>query len=333
MNKIEIIKELRALTLAGMADCKACCEEAEYDILKAAELIKQRGLAQTARNASKTASEGSMFVFTDPSNKSVLGIELNSQTDFSAKTPEFISLGQDIVSSLSTLPNLETFSGDLSTIKDKDGRSLEDRRQELMGSTKENIVLRRWFKEETGEKDNSRVFSYLHGNGRIFSFVSIQGADKAMIETPEFIALGENIAMQIAAMNPTYLSSDLIPDAEKTKQEEIFKAQLKEEGKPEIAWSKILPGKMKKYEAEISLTAQESVFSPKKSIQQVMDETAKALGNAGSIKVLSFIRAEVGEGIEKEKQADYAEEIGKMTGLSSLGAREELNHLLPKALN
>jgi elongation factor Ts len=322
MNKIELIQKLRTLTLAGMSDCKSCLEEANYDLDKSIELIKQRGLAQTARNSSKTASEGSMFVFADPSNKIVLGVELNSQTDFSSKTPEFISLGQDIVSSLSSLPNLQTFSGDLSTIKDKDGRSLEDRRQEVMQKTKENIVLRRWFKEETGEKDNSRVFSYLHGNGRLFSFASIQGHDKTMIETPEFITLGENIAMQIAAMNPTYLSPDLIPDAEKTKQEEIFKAQLKEEGKPEIAWSKILPGKMAKYCSEIALLPMNSVFSEKKTVQQAIDETAKALGNAGSIKVLSFIRAEVGEGIEKEKQADYAEEIGKMTGLKS---EKELN--------
>jgi elongation factor Ts len=319
MDKLALIKDLRTATLAGMNDCKLALTEAEWDFNKAVDLVKARGLAQTARNAQKVAAEGRVVIHFDHAQDATM-IEINSNTDFTAGSEEFLTFCQKVGEELGST-DLTQFQGDLSTITTSDQKTtLESLRQELMAKTKENIVVRRWFVEEVFG-DNRRVFDYIHSsNSKLGVLLSLEGPDAASIATPEFEEFGNNVAMQIAAMNPLAVSIDQISQEEKDRQKAIFETQLKEAGKPEAAWAKIIEGKTKKWQSEVCLLDQEAVFlsdGSKKTIRVLSDELAKQLGGeAGSVKILSFNRCQVGEGIEKPKEEDYAQEIGKMAGLA-----------------
>jgi elongation factor Ts len=307
----ELIKELRTRTSAGMADCKAALVEAEWDIDKAQDLVKARGLAQTSRNAGKVASEGRVVVF--GSKDSATMTEVNSNTDFTAGSPDFVAFSENVGNTLAHT-DLAAFSGNLNELS-FDGRTLEELRQELAGKTKENIVVRRWMREEVSG-DNRRVFSYLHSNNKLAVLVSVEAPSKETAETNDFVEFSNNVAMQIAAMNPLAVSVDKLSQEECDRQKGIFETQLKEAGKPEASWSKIVEGKTRKWHSDVVLLEQESVLHPKTSVQAVAEELSKKLcGETGKVKVLNFLRCQVGEGIEKAPQEDYGAEISKMTGV------------------
>jgi elongation factor Ts len=296
----ELIKELRARTSAGMADCKAALVEAEWDIDKAQDLVKARGLAQTARNASKVASEGRVSLYGNTL------VEVNSNTDFTAGSPDFIAFAELAAKTLGEA-DLAAFSGDLNTLS-VSGKSLEEHRQEVAGKTKENIVLRRWMREEVSG-DNRTVFSYVHSNNKLGVLLSMEAPTKEDLDNDEFRDFGNNLAMQIAAMNPLAVSSDKLSQADRDRQQAIFETQLKEQGKPEASWGKIIEGKNRKWYSEICLLDQESVFCSKTSVKQLVDQLSLKLG--GPVKILNFMRMVVGEGIEKEPQ-DLAADVAQM---------------------
>jgi elongation factor Ts len=318
MDKMQLIKDLRSATLAGMNDCKQALEEASFDFEKAVDLVKARGLAQTARNSNKVAMEGRMVINFDHAQEATM-VEINCNTDFTAGSQEFLDFCQSVGEVMSET-DLVAFSGDFSQILHKPETSLETLRQELMVKTKENIVVRRWVVEEVFG-DNRRVFNYLHSNNKLGVLLSLEAPDEASIALPEFEEFGNNVAMQIAAMNPLAISIDQISQEDKDRQKAIFQQQLREAGKPEASWGKIIEGKTKKWQSEVCLLDQEAVFlsdGSKKTIRVLADELAKTLGGtAGSVQILNFVRMVVGEGIEKPQEEDYAQEIGKMTGLSS----------------
>ena len=304
MSSIELIRELRALTSAGMKDCKDALQEAGDDLQKAVDIIKVKGLAISDGRSGRVAAEGLVTII-NPDNATPVQImmEVNCQTDFVANSETF----KNFVSYAAT-ELMHCFQ----TGSVFDPSVVEDARKETVAATKENIVVRRWWVEESGDVSKILVFPYLHSNNKIGVLVTLQAPSFEARNDPEFHALGADLAMQIAAMNPLAVSPDRIPADEKDRQRAIFETQLKEENKPQKMWEKILEGKFRKWNTEVCLLEQESVVVPKTSVAQVIKNVGTKLG--GEVKVVNFFRCQVGEGIEK-KQDDLAAEVSKMTGV------------------
>lgn len=299
MSNTEMIKELRALTQAGMKDCREALEEAGWDLQKAVDIVKVKGLNIADGRSGRVASDGRVDIAID--NTLGVMVEVNCQTDFVANSKEFARFVQD------TKHKLYERTKDCLTF---DASDVEEERKKVVAITKENVVVRRWWVEESLDP-TVKVFAYQHSNNKIGVLLSLQAPSKAVIDSTEFQTLGEELAMQVAAMNPIAVSSDRINFTDVERQRAIFETQLKEEGKPQAMWARIMEGKMRKWNTEVCLLEQESVVVPKTSVKQVIKNVGTKLG--GEITVVNFLRCQVGEGI-KTKKDNLAEEVAKMTG-------------------
>lgn len=299
MTNTDLIKELRAITSAGMKDCKEALQEAAWDLQKAIDIVKTKGLNIADGRSGRVASEG-LVVITSDSPRLASMIEINCQTDFVANSRDF----KLFAAYAGSILHGKAIAAAIFTVDE-----VEDVRKIVVATTKENVVVRRWFAEES-LSPIVRVFSYLHSNHKIGVLLTLQAPSEAMVDDPSFIALGDDLAMQVAAMNPMAVSSDRLTLEEVSRQRTIFETQLKELNKPEASWSKIMEGKMRKWNSEVCLLEQESVIIPKSMVKQVIDAVGTKLG--GEISVVNFVRCQVGEGIEK-KQDNLAEEVAKLT--------------------
>jgi len=187
-------------------------------------------------------------------------------------------------------------------------KSVDAVRQELIAKTGENCVVRRWAALEAKEA-NGFVHAYVHAGGKLAVLIHAAGPGA---KSPDLTAFVDNVAMQVAAMNPMVVRKDEITKATIDKQNEIFAAQLKEEGKPEQAWPKILDGKLVKWFTEVTLLGQDNVWDPPAgTIDRIRLELGKKLG--GDVNIQAFVRFSLGEGIERAKE-DLAEEVAKTIG-------------------
>jgi elongation factor Ts len=186
---------------------------------------------------------------------------------------------------------------------------VEDARKAVVSTTKENIVVRRFWAEQSGRPETVKVFSYVHSNSKIGVLLSLLAPSVEAANDPAFTALGEDLAMQVAAMSPLGVSVDRLPAEDVARQKAIFETQLQEMNKPQQAWPKIMEGKMRKWNTEVCLLEQESVVVPKTTVKDVIKSVGLKLG--GEITVVNFLRCQVGEGIEK-KTDNLAEEVAKM---------------------
>lgn len=303
MNNTDMIKELRALTQAGMKDCKESLEEAGWDLQKAVDLVKKKGLNVVSGREGKVASEGMVAVSQGGPCQSVALVEVNCQTDFVAKNTDFVKFTHYTVDTIANISSSgSVFSVDL----------VESLRQNLVMTTKENVVVRRWWFQEA-LSPNARVFTYVHSNGKIGVLLTLLASSEEIAKSTSFSDLGNDLAMQIAAMNPLAISVDhLLPD-DVNRQKSIFQAQLVDLKKPQAAWPKIMEGKLNKWYSEVCLLNQESITAtnPKTTVAQLI---TKISGQSNEIKVVSFIRCQVGEGIEKPIN-NFVDEISKMSGV------------------
>lgn len=298
MSNTELIRELRALTSAGMKDCKDALEESSWDLQKAVDIVKAKGLSVVSGRAGKVASEGAVTVWHFA--EGVAMAEVNCQTDFVANSPDFKGFAQNVTREVAeAITSGKAFSPDM----------VEQERQAVVSTTKENVVVRRWWVEQPVVSAHVVTHSYVHSNGKIGVLVTLQAPSADAAKDSAFRELGEDLAMQIAAMNPVAVDADRIPQDEKDRQKAIFEMQLKEENKPEKMWEKIMEGKFRKWNTEVCLLEQESVVIPKTTVRQVIKNVGTKLG--GEIQVVNFVRCQVGEGIEK-KQDNLAEEVSKM---------------------
>ena len=295
MNNTELIKELRALTQAGMKDCKEALEEAGWDLQKAVDIVKVRGLNIADGRTGRVASEGLVDIVSCGPHLKIM-VEVNCQTDFVANSPDF----RKFVTYTSSVLSQKLGAFQVSDV--------EERRQTIVATTKENVVVRRWWVEEA-QDPTVKVFSYLHSNNKIGVLLTIKAPTEEAVKSADFKQLSEDLAMQVCAMNPLAVSPDRLSEEEKTRQGMIFKTQLAEEKKPEKMWDKILEGKFRKWNTEVCLLEQESVVVPKTTVKQVIKNLETKLG--GEIQIVNFVRCQVGEGIEK-KQDNLAEEVAKM---------------------
>jgi elongation factor Ts len=235
-------------------------------------------------------------------------VEVNCQTDFVANSEGFANFAEQVGVSLGSM-DLFNFGGDLTQIS-LGKQTLEERRKEECAATGENVVVRRWAVEEVSS-ENATVASYVHSNNKIGVAVSFEASDAKVLSMPIVQETMSNVAMQIAAMNPVSVSRDRVASEELDRQRAIFETQLRDANKPEAAWSKIIEGKFNKWFTEVCLLDQESVMVAKKSVGTVVSELGKELGC--DLKILSFVRLQVGEGIEK-KTENLAEAVAAAIG-------------------
>jgi elongation factor Ts len=301
MSKSDLLKELRIRTQAGMKDCHDALREANDDLEKAVDIIKTKGKNIVSGRENKVASEGLIVAGHIGSDKTIGMIEVNCQTDFVSRSPDFRAYADD---SFNMLLNSHLQGKPL----DVNSQMAVDLRTDIIAKTKENCVVRRWWVEEVSS-DTCKTFLYIHNGGKLGVILSLQAPSAEAAVTPEFAALGLDLAMQVAAMNPLAVSSERLSPDLIERQKGIFETQLQELNKPPATWAKILDGKFTKWYTEVCLLNQESVVVPKTTVNQVVKNAAVKLG--GEVQIINFIRAEVGEGLEK-KQDNLAEEVAKL---------------------
>lgn len=303
---LSMVKELRERTHAGMSACKEALGEAGGDLDKAVEILMKKGTIKAADRAGKVATEGEVRAWISPDKKRGVVVEVNCQTDFVSRGDDFRGFVGKVVEVASTLKK-----GD-DILKAKLGdATVEDVRAQMVGKTGENTVVRRW-DSVSSDGAGGYVQSYVHMGGKIGVLLAAEAPSADAVKNPDFTAFIDNCAMQIAAMGPTVVDKSQVAAADIEKQKDIYKAQLKEEGKPEAAWPKIIEGKVAKWFTEVTLLGQDNVWAPGEgSIDKLRQELGKKLG--GEVKLLSFVRFELGAGIEK-KSDDLAAEVAKLTG-------------------
>ena len=297
------VQALRERTNVGMMDCKNALVEADGDMEKAIDILREKGLATAAKKSGRVAAEGVIGVYSEE-NASAL-IELNCETDFVGNGPEFKALANQIAKTVVVNKPADLEALLAGTIADGT-LSVEDSIQELFLKLRENLQLRRFVLVE------GTAVSYIHGGGSVGVLVSF---DTDAADNDEFIAMGKNIAMQVAAMNPTYLDAESVPAEVIEKEKAINLVQMNDDpkmaNKPEQVKEKIIEGKIKKFYTEVCLLDQTFVRSDlfEGSVKGYVADVAKKLG--ANIKITGFNRFAKGEGIEK-KSDDFAAEIASM---------------------
>jgi elongation factor Ts len=300
------VKELRDRTQAGLNDCKSALVEAAGDMEKAVEVILKKGLAKSAKRAGSVATEGEVAVQVAADGKSGVIAEVNIQTDFAARNEDF----KKFVANVIALSTRAATGADLGAEAYPGGGTLEDARKALVGKLGENITVRRWGRLQIDGPGS--VLSYVHMGGKIGVLLAVRTNTPELAKKPEVIKFVEDAAMQIAAMAPLHLAGSEVPEAAKTKQAEIFEAQMREMEKapPEKQWPKIIEGKVQKWVTEITLLEQPSVIEADKTVDQLRQAVSKAAG--GTVDLVGFIRYQLGEGVEAPKGPDFADEVAKM---------------------
>lgn len=290
MKKINIedIKKLREITSAGLMEVKKALDYAEGDFDKAIKWLRENGLAKAAKKADRIAAEGAIFIL-NIKNKVII-LELNSETDFVAQNKFFLEFGDKLANYIAN-SNLE--GNQLEKLKEKifDNEKIDEKIKFLAAKLGEKINLRRFY---VLDFKDYQVASYLHINKRIGVVVVAKNVDQNLLK---------DIAMQIAAMNPEYLNLSEIPAAKKSEEYQIAKKDLKNtlENKPKEIQEKIINGRVNKILSETVLEEQAFVKDNSKKVKQLLGKDAK---------LITFIRYEVGEGIEK-KVENFKEEVMK----------------------
>ncbi|WP_161877919.1 translation elongation factor Ts [Alkalibacterium sp. MB6] len=278
------VKELRDKTGVGMMDAKKALVETNGDMDAAIDYLREKGVSKAAKKADRIAAEGLANVYTEGNIAAIA--EINSETDFVSKNEKFQNLVKDITK---TVADNKPASVEDALELDMGGDSMSSVITEATTTIGEKITLRRF---AVLEKTEGEVFGdYEHMGGRIAVLTHVEGSD---------VSVARDVAMHIAAINPKYITRDDVPQETRDHELNILKEQAKNEGKPENIVEKMVQGRLNKWLAEVSLVDQPFVKDSDKTVGQYLKE------NNASIK--SFIRYEVGEGIEKRSE-DFAAEV------------------------
>ena len=280
-----LVKDLRERTGAGMMDCKRALTETNGDMEAAIDLMRTSGAAKAAKKSGRVAAEGLVKVNISDDNKTATILEVNSETDFVTKGDDFINF----VNTLGELA-LKTKPADIEEFLNQaldNGDSLDKAREDIVAKVGENVSIRRVI---TVTVDSGVIGAYKHGE-RIAVLAVLEGGDEA---------LAKDIAMHVAATRPECVTEDQLDAALLEREKAIFVEQARESGKPDNIIEKMIGGRMKKFVNEVTLYGQAFVKDP--------DTTVGALTKANDAEVVSFIRYEVGEGIEK-KEENFADEV------------------------
>ena len=286
----KLVKELRDMTGVGMMDAKKALVEVEGDIDKAVDFLREKGLAKAAKKADRIAAEGVTATYVD-GNTSAL-IELNSETDFVAKNDKFQALVATVVKAIAEAKPATMEEALAVKVGDKTIEELILEGTTVIG---EKLSLRRF--EVLSKADGDAFGEYLHMGGRIGVLTVIEGSDDSVA--------AKDVAMHVAAINPRYVSREDVSEEDYKHEEKIQTEIALNEGKPANIVEKMIKGRMNKYLAEISLTEQAFVKNPDQTV-------AEFVASKGG-KVKTFVRYEVGEGMEK-RQDNFADEVAAQMG-------------------
>ena len=278
------VKKLRELTSAGMMDCKKALVESNGDFEKAKLLLKEKGQSKADRKSGRTTAQGLVSVKVCLDNKVAVILEVNCETDFAAKDQQFIDFSKNILEAI-----VEGDVGDLDSLLSSpinDFDTVEDYRTHVISKLGENISLRRFNKVSI----EGTLGTYIHADK--IAVIALIDSDN---ET-----LAKDIAMHVAASNPHYIDQSEISNELLEEESRIFALQAEKEGKPKEIIEKIVQGKLNKKMSQLTLMGQEFIKDPDITIEQLLNDS--------NAKVNSFIRYEVGDGIEQE-EVNFADEV------------------------
>ncbi len=289
------VKDLREKTGAGMMDCKKALAECDGDMEKAIDFLRTKGLAAAQKKQSRIAAEGTIAI--EVAGGRAAMVEVNCETDFVGKNDAFVAFAGNVAKYAIEVEG---------NIADEDAKIKEDVTQ-LTLKLGEKISFRRAKFVKLG--GNGLIGSYVHG-GKIGVIVELT-SDADIAASAEAQELAKNVAMHVAAASPKFLQGSDMDETFIKREEEIYKTQLIEQGKPEAMIPNILKGKISKLASEVCLLDQKFVMDPDTAVKKYIEETAKKVGS--SIQVKSFEMFRLGEGIEK-KEDNLADEVAKLTG-------------------
>ena len=286
------VMKLREMTGCGMMDCKKALTEADGDMDKATEILREKGMAKAVKKSGRIAAEGLVDIVVE--NGVAAMIEVNSETDFVAKNDEFVSMVKDFAKQVIAENPADVEALLASSIG---GATVKDILTEKIAKIGENMNLRRFARFE------GSVVDYIHMGGKIGVMVKVE----ADLANAAAVAAAKDAAMQIAAMNPLYMDKSVVPAEDVEKEKNIILAQIKEDpkmaGKPENILEKMVDGKINKFFEENCLLQQKFVKDDKVSVEKYLA--------ANGVKLLDYVRFEKGDGLEK-KEDDFAAEVASM---------------------
>lgn len=294
----QMVKELREATGAGMMDCKKALTEADGNMERAVDILREKGLSKAAKKADRVAAEGLVTIKTNADNTVAAIVEVNSETDFVAKNQDF----KDFVADVAEM----VLEGDVADIEallasnHKEGKPLKDVLNDRVATIGEKLDVRRFERIAT----NGKVAGYIHGGGKIGVVVELATDSN----DERVLTLGKDIAMQVAAMNPKYISRDDVDPEYIAHETEVLTQQALNEGKPANIVEKMVVGRLNKELKEVCLVDQVFVKDSELTISKLIAKVAKEV--ASDISVANMVRYEVGEGIEKREE-NFAEEVAK----------------------
>ena len=305
-----MVKELREATGVGMMDCKKALTEADGDMEVATKLLREKGLAAAAKKAGRIAAEGLSHVYINNDGVGVI-VEVNSETDFVAKNAEFQEYVQNVAVQATNSSNeadMEAFYAENWHLDNS--ITVRDALSQMVAKIGENLTIRRFKKLVKGA--NGTLVSYIHSGGKVAVIIELNSE----VSNDALAEAGRNLCMQIASMNPQFVTRDQVSEEFIKNEKEILVQQAmndeKNAGKPQNILEKMVEGRLTKNLREMCLCEQEYVKDGDMSVKQYIDSVSKAVGNTVSVE--RFVRFETGEGIAKREE-NFADEVNKAMGI------------------
>jgi elongation factor Ts len=280
-----LVKKLKDMTNAGLMDCKKALEENNGDIDEAIKWLREKGISKAAKKQDRIAAEGLSTILIDGNNAVI--VEVNCETDFVAKNEKFAAFIDRLCKTL--INGNATTMEEAGSLKEEDGTSINDDVINMTATIGEKISFRRFTK--LTKADSQTFGSYIHMGGKISTLTLINGDNTEV---------ANDVAMHLAAMNPKYVSREVVPTSDIEEESKIIKEQAMNEGKPEEIAEKMVAGRINKFYKDIVITEQEFVKNP--------DVTVGTYLKNNNCELVDMIRFEVGEGIEKRKD-DFVSEV------------------------
>ncbi|MFI3206797.1 MAG: translation elongation factor Ts [Clostridia bacterium] len=299
------VASLRAKTGCGMMDCKKALTDAQGDMEKATEILREKGLAASIKKAGRIAAEGIACALVSEDGKVGVVVEVNAETDFVAKNVSFQEFVKTCAKTV-IAQNPADVEALLACTAEGSSETIDALLKDRILVIGENMKIRRFVRLE------GNCVAYVHGGGRIGVLVKMDAED-SIATAAEFKECGEDVAMQIAALNPLYLSQTDVPAEDIDKEREVLAAQIqndpKNSKKPANIIDKMIDGRIRKFYEQNCLLNQAFVKNGDMSVEKYVDSIGKKLG--GSMKVVEFVRFEKGEGLEK-REDNFADEVASM---------------------
>ena len=299
-----MVKELRERTNAGMMDCKKALLAADGDMDKAIDWLREKGLAQAAKKASRVAAEGVVAQYVTPCGCTGVIVEVNCETDFVAKTDNFAAFADNVAKHIAKANPADVDELMNQKFVDDETKTISDLVSEATVAIGEKISVRRFARFQT----EGVVATYIHMGGKVGVLVEVATSEEGK-NNEDVKQFAHDLCLQIAAAKPEAVRREEVDSEKLEKEREIQRAKALEAGKPEKIVDRIVDGQIEKYYKEVCLLDQQFVKDPDKSIKGLMAEVSKAAG--APLDVVRFVRFERGEGIEKRKD-NLAAEIAAM---------------------